>query len=365
MKWEYQYLTTVYRTLKRFWDGEHPVMQMQPHIWMKFNKHKFLQMCADIDYVHDFGTNINTTYFNLYKEKVFPTEHHKYVGITRSKKWICRITKEYLEKNDYRWLCWTDNGFQYREFRNTLNEVIFDGWCKKEDGIIMDENNNIKTTSISLDDFWRYSYVISTSQEKYDHFCKVFTNAGISTMPKWFDAVKIADGNAGHSNKLNVSISHLFLIKYAKMMDFPFIVIFEDDAVPHRDIHRLLPYYLSEIPVDSVVVKLGWTKLAKGAPPAEKITDKWDKVKTRGAHSYIVFQKNYQKAIDILEQDNLIVDYSLFAYKLATHDNLFIQYNGENGHSTITGWFKGVDYLKRHNTNPNDYFILPEDMVVS
>lgn len=69
--------------------------------------------------------------------------------------------------------------------------------------------------TISIDEFIRNSFVISTSKEKYDIFCKVFSRAGFSSFPKWFHAIKIKDGNRGHSNKLNCSLSHLCVLKMA------------------------------------------------------------------------------------------------------------------------------------------------------
>lgn len=167
--------------------------------------------------------------------------------------------------------------------------------------------------TITVNELMEHSYVISTSREKYEKFCKVFQDAGFQMLPKWFDAVKISNGNRGHSNKLNCSLSHLFLVKMAKQMNLPFICIFEDDSVPHKDIQSLLPYYLSNLNDNIGLLKLGWSKI----PPKSKIrkvSDKMDITKSRGGHSYIVFNKNYDNFIRTLENIDLLVDMKAFAY---------------------------------------------------
>lgn len=48
-----------------------------------------------------------------------------------------------------------------------------------------------------------------------------------------------------YSGALNCSLGHLAIIKMAKCLDLPFVVIFEDDAYPCIDIKTKLIKYLS------------------------------------------------------------------------------------------------------------------------
>lgn len=56
-------------TLKRFGDkGKY----FEPHIWSPINKTKFLNMCKDIDYLHDNNIIIFTLYYNYIGEEGVP-----------------------------------------------------------------------------------------------------------------------------------------------------------------------------------------------------------------------------------------------------------------------------------------------------
>lgn len=138
----------------------------------------------------------------------------------------------------------------------------------------------------------------------------------------------------------------------------PFVVVFEDDVVPHKYIQKLLQWYLTNIPDNVGLIKLGWSKIPIKSPRPKIVSEKFNISKTRGGHAYIVFREYYEKLINTLEQEDILIDMKSFAYKMTTNHNLFVQYNGDDTSKiSITGSCQTSEVLMRHGIDPNDYFL--------
>lgn len=209
---------------------------------------------------------------------------------------------------------------------------------------------------ITLQDLLTNAFVISIDSLRYSIFCDTFNKYKLNCpMPELYTGFTVPNGtfdDAGFSkttNVLNCTLSHLALIKYAQFKNLPFICIFEDDAYPRKDIIEKLEYYMSDIPDDTDVLKLGSIKTHS----VIKQRGKFEYSITRGTHAYIVFNRYYQRYIDTISLGHIIVDHTATnAYKinkdyniLNTKENLFIQYQ-QKEYQVLNG-FKDKTFLEK------------------
>lgn len=203
----------------------------------------------------------------------------------------------------------------------------------------------------SINDLLQNSFVISINNKRYNDFCNIFNQYKLNTpLPKLFNGFELKNGInklAGFiktNNVINCSLSHEALIKYGKMMNLPYMCIFEDDALPCYNIYDKLIAVINELPEDADMLKLGAIKFQKNNMKVLNCNlcinnDTW------GSHAYIIFKKYYDRYITNIETTPI-------ADLLAMNDNkakiycvvepLFIQ-----------GIFDGL-----HTTNPYDEQIL-------
>lgn len=81
--------------------------------------------------------------------------------------------------------------------------------------------------------------------------------------------------------------SHINCIKYAKKHNWPFVLVFEDDAIPSNDcIDRIVDTFNNR-PEDTGILMLGWSSANK----RQSFADRYNRLVSfiAGAHSYIVF----------------------------------------------------------------------------
>ena len=60
------------------------------------------------------------------------------------------------------------------------------------------------------------------------------------------------------SNAANVRLSNLAVVKMAEALDWPFVCIFEDDALPCIGARTKLEDSLKDLPADIDMLKIGW-----------------------------------------------------------------------------------------------------------
>lgn len=205
---------------------------------------------------------------------------------------------------------------------------------------------------IDIKEFLERSYYITVDNRRAVRFEEIFRNNGLNPIPKRINGYKASDNfiksylkialNKDQTSRLHnlfCGVSHLIPIYYAKMSEMPFVVVFEDDAVPMNGILEKLKFYLNDVPDDCDVLKLGFTRPLDYKEQPNVISEKFYIRKTLGAQSYIVFQKYY----DILLKTNYLdptPDESKLNKKDAriynSKEPLFIQIN-ENSDTAVHG----------------------------
>lgn len=132
------------------------------------------------------------------------------------------------------------------------------------------------------------------------------------------------------------------LIRYAKSMKLPYILVFEDDAYPCNGIVEKLKEYIKDIPDDCMLLQLGWSKnLNDRKSIFNKISNPCYCIQ-----SSIIFEEGYDAILKLLESK-----YSMDCLQSQLNSSyvvnipLFIQYNFN--HSV----FKNLGYDIRHFSN--------------
>lgn len=88
-------------------------------------------------------------------------------------------------------------------------------------------------------------------------------------------------------------------------MDWEYVCIFEDDALPCKEIVNKLEHYLNVLPEDADILKMGHLRYIDNPI---KLSQDFIRVLTYGSHSYMVFKRYYQDYIDIASNKDLHVD---------------------------------------------------------
>lgn len=154
--------------------------------------------------------------------------------------------------------------------------------------------------------------MISVDDFRYSIFCERFAKYELNhPMPRLYIGFQLKNGIYKESgfiktnNLCNCYFTHIALVKMAQSLDWPYIVIFEDDALPCKEIVRKLSYYLDALPDDADIFKMGHLRYID--KPIELSKD-FISVRTYGAHAYVIFKKYYQDYIDIASKKDFHVD---------------------------------------------------------
>ena len=209
--------------------------------------------------------------------------------------------------------------------------------------------------TIDIKQFLSLSYVISISDRQYDNFCNEFRLCGLDTnYIKRYPGVILPNGVYHKTgliktkNIINCTLSHIGIVSQAYANNLPFVVVFEDDAIPCIDIISKLQNYLSDIPDDCHMLKLGWCK----SLPYQFDQRKYQQKSTLGSHSYIIFKPYYNQYLSKIYID-LTADLSCMnddKYIYVTNQPLFIQKSITNNNIT------GVDYTELYKSFDISYF---------
>lgn len=142
---------------------------------------------------------------------------------------------------------------------------------------------------ITLDEFNKYSVVISCDKNRLEIMQKAFAKAGLQ-MPQKVAGVNMCVLN-GRSRRFgssrcaeSIAMSHMQCINMADALGWPFVVIFEDDAWPRKNAKETLEQMLSEIPDETLVYYFGYDKLRKEN----------GKILRAGQHAYVVFRDAFE-----------------------------------------------------------------------
>lgn len=194
------------------------------------------------------------------------------------------------------------------------------------------------------------AFVITDGGERLNRFRETFHVAGFDPMPEPWDACMLPDNPV-----LGCSVSHYSLVQHALALDLPYLLVFEDDAVPCDDAKMHLEEALANRPEDCLALTLGW-----GAYAGEQEVDYAPRSQfpiVVGSHAYALFgRKAYEEYLKAWREIGIadrVQDNMTGAYKFV--HNLFCQYNDKCGgiHAMPAGWMK--DDFKIVTETPNDF----------
>ena len=157
---------------------------------------------------------------------------------------------------------------------------------------------------VDIEDIMIYSFVISIREERQKRFFSSFDQMDFLNKPKVYDGYRIRNirkcgkdiGFTKRNNVLNITASHLSIVKMAKVLGWPFVCVFEDDCVFTKDFKKGVQRCLNDLPTYAHGLWFGWLKKKKGF---KYYNDKlcyngW----ATGATGYIIFKEGYTTFIN-------------------------------------------------------------------
>lgn len=194
------------------------------------------------------------------------------------------------------------------------------------------------------------SFVITAGGERLNQFRELFQAAGFDPMPSIWDACMLPDNPV-----LGCSVSHYSLVQHALAAELPYIVVFEEDAVPCDNAKLRLEEAIDKRPKDCLALTLGWGAFA--GVQKDDYAPRSEFPVVVGSHAYALFgEEAYRQFLqswrDIGIADR-VQNNMKGAYKFI--QNLFCQYNSKKGgiHDMPAGWMK--DDFKIVTETPNDF----------
>lgn len=186
-------------------------------------------------------------------------------------------------------------------------------------------SNKLKN-KISIEQILENSFVISFEPEKIKMMQNIFNKSGLK-LPKVFPA----SHNSDLSGQYNCILSHVQIIRAAKAFNLPFVVIFEDDAYPCKQIVLKLIEVFSDIPDDTTILLLGWSNEAKPYG-RQKFNEKYNKITQiiSGSHAYVIFNNGYDTYLNKYQQNSKQTADGIFSTIEGSYildKPLFIQYS--------------------------------------
>lgn len=205
---------------------------------------------------------------------------------------------------------------------------------------------------ITIDDLFKYSIIISMAPARIEILKKSFTYVGLP-VPKFHIQPK---GGDNYINKtIDCKHSHGKAVQFAKDNNWPFIFIFEDDALPRFDCKQKLEELCKDLPNQQIKIAIvGWHKYNYNIKEFQP-NQKFQQLAGRfcGAHSYIVFKDAYDNFINATldnclqpQFDSIIGIHSKKYFNQKSYIsniNCFIQYNSKTEKliNKRTRWFVG------------------------
>lgn len=208
--------------------------------------------------------------------------------------------------------------------------------------------DRVASMSVTLEDFFSHSFVISIDDARLAEFYSVFREyfPGCKVMPRVFRGVKHAKLSGVDSGLA----SHAAVVRMAKSLGFPFVAVFEDDAYPCIGAEGIFRRLLSRIPdPDGLcgIIQFGWIYRRGGtltgvggwesgdvSGPQYRILRGGD---CCGLHSYVVPSRLYDRYITSMDSGSHWSLLRRFGGAYLTLDSpVFIQHvRGESLHTGV------------------------------
>jgi len=163
---------------------------------------------------------------------------------------------------------------------------------------------------------------------------------------QYFDAIKPSHGNLYISKeRLGCLRSHREVIKLALQNDWDSVLILEDDCQFRNETGQIFIEGMENLP-DFELLYLGGTLWKAKTQPINK----WFKSGTGilTTHSYVVPKKNYQKLLDLFEDESKPVDVLLAEFQESNKTIIFTR--------NITRQIEGYSDIEKRNRLNNYIF---------
>lgn len=152
-----------------------------------------------------------------------------------------------------------------------------------------------------LNNFFSKCYCINLDrrQDRWENSSKIFQKFGISV-----ERFSAFDGKTlnlpyPHASELGGSISHMSVLKMAKELNLPNVLIFEDDVVIDEDVDNKFSNIISQIPLEWDMIYFGGNHQGN----ISQVTENFFRVShTYALQMYAVNNKCYDKIINFLEE---------------------------------------------------------------
>ena len=254
---------------------------------------------------------------------------------------------------------------QYNLIDDLLKETYKKNYCLEfKDKTIENYQKMFQnfSTKIDINKLFENSFVISIDDEKLKKFYKIFSKQFKNIqLPKHFNGSR----DKRLTSVQNCTRSHLNIIKKAKSLNLPYVMIFEDDAYPCNNINTLFQKYLQFIPPNIKLLLLGWSnhsQLKQFYRKPQSFDKHINKIETiiSGSHSYIIFKSGYDEYINYINKTiNATADCQIF-YNLQPgyilNKPLFIQYSDKKSMNGHIGYIYYGDNIKPPENFPEISF---------
>lgn len=164
--------------------------------------------------------------------------------------------------------------------------------------------------TLTISELLAHSYVLTVDKRKLFAFNQTFRRMGLEPLPKPYSGRMVDRGSAEYRvNKHFVAahMSHFEICELAMRSGWPFVCIFEEDAIPCKDILHELAEHLRDIPDDAYILKLGYVRFDSEvmkipcAGKFECLSDrKFQERFFGGSHAYIIFNGFYKFNAEML-----------------------------------------------------------------
>lgn len=179
--------------------------------------------------------------------------------------------------------------------------------------------------TLNTEEILNNSFVVTIDGERVAVFYKWFEEQGLRLPEKFigyeltrdyllkqfqflrqlqkFNAPKVVERNVRLFRAISNNVSHWSIVQLAKHANLPFVTIFEDDAKPVGNLRKRMDELCSDIPDETDVLRLGYTKHIKRLTDYRRVnlsvphSDNLIIENLSGSHAYIVFQRYYDRFI--------------------------------------------------------------------
>lgn len=157
--------------------------------------------------------------------------------------------------------------------------------------------------TITVKDLLEHAYVLTVNKHRLARFYRTFQSRGLVPLPRPYSG-RIVDRQSAewriNRHYVAAHMSHFEICEKARKDNWPYVCIFEEDAIPCMDVYQRLSEHLIDIPDDAVVCKLGYVRCSGETLSLpctgkfERITEsKFAETSFAGSHAYIVFKSFY------------------------------------------------------------------------